>query len=257
MFSNLIRLNFIRLYKSRVTSVCAYTALALMLLFAFMLFALFGEVFKNRFNGGADLSHFWISLFYIMSSSIVSVAEIVIVGFATCDYYKFRQMINIEGACRSKIKFCLSEIVAILLFSFVVALVPIAFAFLGDFLDIPRLEFFTTNFKGIAKSYFADIYMLFSAALPVFALSKIFRNKIEVAITVAVVPFVIELIVGSLVTFNIDVYVLFINPAGTFVDAILGEKTGISVYTAAIVAVIENVCWIALALVGSKRRFEL
>lgn len=257
MFSNLIRLNFIRLYKSRVTSVCAYTALALMLLFAFMLFALFGEVFKNRFNGGADLSHFWISLFYIMSSSIVSVVEIVIVGFATCDYYKFRQMINIEGACRSKIKFCLSEIVAILLFSFVVALVPIAFAFLGDFLDIPRLEFFTTNFKGLVKIYFAGIYMLFSAALPVFALSKIFRNKIEVAITVAVVPFVIELIVGSLVTFNIDVHALFINPAGTFIDAILGEKTGISVYTAAIVAVIENVIWIALALVGSKRRFEL
>ncbi len=117
MFSNLVRIEVIRLFKSTILKISAAIAMFL-LLFIMLVFDAMVELTGNidiSVEGIRDMSY-RVLVFEGMFGSLVAVVLGLTVAFTTCNYHKYRLAINIEGAVRSRLKLCLAEICGIAIF---------------------------------------------------------------------------------------------------------------------------------------------
>ena len=117
MFSNLVRIEVIRLFKSTILKISAAIAMFL-LLFIMLVFDAVVELTGNidiSVEGIRDMSY-RVLVFEGMFGSLVAVVLGLTVAFTTCNYHKYRLAINIEGAVRSRLKLYLAEICGIAIF---------------------------------------------------------------------------------------------------------------------------------------------
>lgn len=262
MFINLVRLNLIRLFKSRATIISTVIFTSITVFYATIFYFLAAESFRHLVLGETDVSTAYIigSMFLMFGVATVVPISSIIVVFAVCDYYKFRQMINIEGACRSTTKFCLSEVTAIGLFSFVGAIIPIIFCFIGNLFDTPKLKIFTEHTSTLVSVYFYLVLAVFSFVLPVYAISKMFRKKIISIVIVVLTPFIFAFLYGFLKGLLDGIGISFEElffPAFSLVDIAMGEAPNLVFSRIMLAIVLENLFWLLVAIIASRRKSEL
>ena len=125
MFSNLVRIELIRLFHNKALRFCALGGILVIVIFlVFLEFMVdFGLVnaFEMR-NLAVTETDFRYAMLMMSYSFFMTAALPVVVIFTTCEYQTYRLAVNIEGAVRSRLKLCLSEITGIFIFTALVNL---------------------------------------------------------------------------------------------------------------------------------------
>lgn len=260
MFVNLVRIHLMRLCKSRATIPC--TAIAC--LSAVLVVLLYGVVASEMILQkiivdipNDDMSTFWSSFFMAQGFSNMVFIYPIVPLFFVCDYYKYRQMINIEGVCHSTFKLCASEVVALFMSSFVPALVPIILGFIGGIIDVNKLEMFLVYPNIVFFTYIATAYLLFSVSLVVYAFGKVFRKKAATIVaTILLVPcygIVMNIISSFFAREGIDIG-NYIFPALSIFDVATGKLSSLILPSVVLISLAQNLFWFLVALIASRRR---
>ena len=178
MFINLVRIGLIRLFKGSrfIYGVLLALFFLLFIVFCLELMYLFEEEITVTLEGGG------LQLAQYIGFNIGVEAGLLFCMYSTvcfvCDYYKYRQKINIEGMIRSRSKICLSEICALFIFSMFCGLLAPVTGMLGILVDgteeILLFEYPVTFLEVTV----AGGVMIFVMSLPVFFCAKLFRKKV-------------------------------------------------------------------------------
>ncbi len=126
MFGNLVQIELIRLFKSKALKISAAIGAFLLIFMMTMIDYLMylGALFFIN-NGDMSAPMFEISSFMLFYSMITALIAPVTVIYTTCGYQKARLSVNIEGAIRSRLKLCLSDLTGIALFVLILNLLVI------------------------------------------------------------------------------------------------------------------------------------
>ena len=197
MFGNLVLIEITRLYNSFILRISGMIAV-----FILLLMMLVGEVVVQA--GGVQMipidtttGFFRIALFEVQFQGLTMMVAGLTVAHTTCSYYKNRLAVNIEGAVRSRLKLCLSEICGIAVFVIALNLLVfpgIAVILAGNTSEIANL---ITNISNLKDAYIFSCMASMFACLIVYMISKIIHNT-PVAVILAML---IELLSLVLVIF--------------------------------------------------------
>ena len=126
MFGNLVQIELIRLFKSKALKISAaigaFLLIFMMTIIDYLVYL--GALFFIN-NGDMSAPMFEISSFMLFYSMITALIAPVTVIYTTCGYQKARLSVNIEGAIRSRLKLCLSDLTGIALFVLILNLLVI------------------------------------------------------------------------------------------------------------------------------------
>ncbi len=253
MFGNLVKLNLIRLFKSRATLISTVTVIMVTVFNFFLYYYL-----KDLILDGTTKQpvYFWGTYHFIMAAGTIFPAICIIVTFMVCDYYKFRQMINIEGICRNKAKLVFSEVAAIFVFSFASSLYPMLCATIGSLLDEVKFGLLIHAPLTTLSIYLALSLAYFSLLVPVYTFAKIYRKKFPVFITAILALPVIVFFAGFLDGVNnLDGANVF--PALTLLDFALGDIDHINFPVVFLLLIAQNLGWILISIAASNRKSDL
>ena len=178
MFGNLVQIELIRLTKSTILKISS--AVAIFLLFFFLavsdLLIRFGGLQLIPIENYSSAS-FKMAIIEVSFQGCVMLVSGLTVAFTTCSYHKYRLAVNIEGAVRSRVKLCLSELTGIAVFVGIVSLFVLpaaALALVGEPVDVIRV--FVFDDVSVYYAYaFAFISGMFTS-VTVYLLSKIVHN---------------------------------------------------------------------------------
>ncbi len=138
MFGNLVRIELIRLTRSRVlkaSCLAGVLILSVILSIGYILMTS-GSMYMDDGISPAVLNA---SVFTVSFTAAVSFVITVTVIYTTCDYRKFRLPVNIEGAVRNRFKLCLSELTGIAVFTALIDLLIIPGIFMSGIGNMPEL----------------------------------------------------------------------------------------------------------------------
>lgn len=272
MFGNLVHIAYLRLLKSRAFVIGIFVSITTGLVFSFAARTLLTYIVVDYVDESEPLNIYtWQEAFWMVFCNVCWIFMSFNVLFAVCDYYKYRQLINIEGAVRSRTKLTLSEVGGMWLFSMTLAVIPMFAVILGSVFDDSFL-LFREPFKFIGV-YCATVCVIFGQSFPVFFLSKLFRRK-----SLATIMFILYVFIKSVVYYTLITLVavsssdagepqetidfiqthisLFFNPENILAGKIMdGVNVSFWLIIAAIIA--EFSIWTILSVLASKRKYEL
>ena len=242
MFGNLVRIEVIRLYKNIILKISAALAAFLMLI-SLMSSEIILQNGGLRFIRAEEITpvYFHVYFFEVMFESLVMIVAGLTVAFTTCDYYKYRLSVNIEGAIRSRVKLFLSELCGIAIFTAAINLLVfpgLAVILAGHPAEI--ISVFTSDYDEILSVYFFSFCSCLFVSIIVYLLSKI-THKAPVAV-------LLSILVG------IAAVVLLVFTAGfisgsrgegviagrTIEDVLLGSVILIPVIVLSVIALVNN-----------------
>lgn len=206
MFGNLVQIELIRLLKNKTLKVCAVVGVLIVIFFLMVteLLIISNALATPRLEGLTPAVFRGVML----TTSFMGVMLVVIpvtVVYTTCGYQKARLAVNIEGAVRSRLKLCLSEITGIALFIVMLNLLMfpgLVLLYLSHPSDIVFVA--NNNWSDILYMYVVSTVSNIYTSLVVYLISK-FTSKAPLALAlsflVSAVGFVltiaIALVAGS------------------------------------------------------------
>lgn len=187
MFGNLVLIEVIRLYKNIILKISAAVAALLMLISLMVSDVVLQNDGLTFFRTGEITPlYFRVFTFEAMFESLVMIVAGLTVAFTTCDYYKYRLSVNIEGAVRSRVKLFLSEMCGITVFVAAINLLVfpgLAVILAGHPAEI--ISVFTTDYEEILTVYFFSFCSCLFVSLVIYLLSKI-THKAPVAVLLSI-----------------------------------------------------------------------
>ncbi len=242
MFGNLVRIEVIRLYKNIILKISAAVAVFLMLI-SLMVSDVILQNGGLRFLGEEYITpvYFRVFSFEVMFESLVMIVAGLTVAFTTCDYYKYRLSVNIEGAIRSRVKLFLSEMCGIAVFTAVINLMVfpgLAVILAGHPAEI--ISVFASDYDEILTVYFFSFASCLFVSIIVYLLSKI-THKAPVAVLLSIL---VEIAAVVLLVFTAG----FISGSrqegvvdgGPVEDVLLGSVVLIPVIVLSVIALVNN-----------------
>ena len=248
MFSNLVHLSLIRTIKSRWSFWGLMFVIGCLLIYVIT----FAQIRAGEFPASSDeadasvkivygtvlqtmnMNVYWQQTMFSFVIVYLPLFMVINTAFVTCDYYKYRLYINIEGAV-SKKKIILADCCALAVVSFgftlISALLVTSGLLFGD--SEYMLITMTGDYIGSLISLFLDVFIL---NLVAYMFSQLTRSKaLGASLTFVFVIFysaIINFLCGYLlgraealsITFDYDLFVCFTSPMNYFGMAF--EKVG-------------------------------
>ena len=268
MFTNLVRIQQIRFYKSRAFQL---GAVATVLAAAFVWFISFGMyVDAGIIESASEGNH----VYYQTSSGqifsmMLTIFCVVNITFMVCDYYKYRTMVNIAGSVHNRFKRLAADIAGVFLTAPVISLSVLLAMALGVIGDGWQNLFAKLYPRGLMWIYIGTVITMLCAMMKTVALSKIFRKKGAV-ISVYYLINLAEIFAMGIasgfsepdMTVTVDSYyeelISAISAPGTYITYEgLGVPHLFSIPTLFMFAFILIAFWTIIATVADGRRNEL
>lgn len=243
MFSDLVHIELIRLIRTRFFLAGIFALLAALFFMNITYPASVSDAFLRRDLVETDASDTGVKIqvtMYMINSGMITLFATVNVTFATCDYYKYREFINIRGSIRSRAKLCLSEISGILIQCLVLSLIPVLMSVFSRAYD--ELSLITAYPFATVILYLSYSWTLFNSCLVMYAVSKLLRRKSFALPAEPVIFFCITMVTGYLSGFLAGRYggqgdelarALFV-PSQNIAEQLLGNgRTGAALFSVA------------------------
>ena len=277
MFINLVRIGLLKLTKNRTfrAGIIGIPALFFLVIISFNILLVWTRIYLDygdTFTGGGITE--WQQKGFIVALYITSVFLLLDVIIVICDYYEYRQVINIEGAIRSRVKLCLSEIAAVFIFSFIAAFYTMVLSFAGVIRD--GVENFILCVYPVVtlKTYIASALTMFDTALPAVFLSKLIRKKLPVVVLYISYHFLASILIvalstiaeygtaGSSVslesTLTLDLVYMIFHPTSLLLSHAMGDSSVIIGLPQVLACYLINVIfWVSLSMIASRRKVVL
>ena len=205
MFGNLVQIELIRLFKSKALKISAAIGAFLLIFMMTMIDYLMylGALFFIN-NGDMSAPKFEISSFMLFYSMITALIAPVTVIYTTCGYQKARLSVNIEGAIRSRLKLCLSDLTGIALFVLILNLLVIpgvgllCLVYLNDMNPISLITDLNTIYV-FMSAFLSNMY----GCLIAYLVSKFTSNSVlsmSVTMLYSVVSYVVIILLAGFVS---------------------------------------------------------
>lgn len=205
MFGNLVRIELIRLFRSRILKYSLSAGLFLMLADYMIIeyaISLGGLTFLDDPEYGTTLA-FKVFTYLFIAGFMIGVVSPLTVIVTTCGYYKHRLAINIEGANRNRLKLWASELAGIAVFVVALCITIFPGLILCVLLEKPSdiVALFTD--KDIAFWELSLVVVLSTIALSYMAymMAKLFL-KASMAVALSVI---FEVVMTMVMTFGIGI----------------------------------------------------
>ena len=221
MFSNLVQIELIRLFKSRILKITALTGLVVWAFWCVVIEFLISLDVTSSFTvsveGNMPVGAFRLITYIMAFSFVLSVITPLTVIITTCGYYSHRLAVNIEGAVRNRLKLCLAELtgIGIFILALYLLVIPIILALLpGVPADVIH-DFFSGDFQ-IAHVILLGYLGNFGSCAVVYLISKVFVKALQ--------SLAMSILVGFLSFFMLTVGIgligIYSNSAGVLADPI-------------------------------------
>lgn len=171
MFGNLVHIELIRLFRSRILKFSIPVGILILLMLT--LFCEFA-VQMNGIEGVIPAPVFRISYYTVEYSFVMSMIAPVNVIVTTCGYNKYRLAVNIEGAVRNRLKLIISEITGIVIFVFAINLIVVPALFLVSLIDNTEISLISSGngVVGLLETYLGISLSVLFSCLIVYLVSK-------------------------------------------------------------------------------------
>lgn len=183
MFLSLVYIELIRLSKNRSLKFGIPASIFLIVCLSFV--SMFGldrmdtlNVIDIDINNSAKVLSSMFFCFYEMAAILITAVSTV---FTTCDYYKYRLAINIEGVERNRFKLCLSELTGIALFIAIICGCGVPFAMLSFLIQVDSSVISLSVLSEVLLDYLyvATFFFVLSLLISVseYFIAKITKSK--------------------------------------------------------------------------------
>ena len=218
MFGNLVQIELIRLFKSRILKISLLVGLVIMVFWSVIIEFLISMNAMEfiKIDEAIHMGSFRLIMFIMAFSFVASLVTPLTVILTTCGYYTHRLAVNIEGAVRNRLKLCFAEITGIAIFVLAIYILSIP----GVLICLPGLpaedlhDFFSGDFSMI------DILLIgvlgnCGSCVVAYLISKVFVKSFQ--------SIAMSLLVGFLslfmMTVGVGVVEMYRKSGGSFADA--------------------------------------
>ena len=272
MFTNLVRIEQIRFFKSRFFMIGAAVSTI-----AAALFVLF--IRELIHTGTIDLGSDGIDdpIFYqYMAGSILNMTTVVMIvlntAFFVCDYYQFRLGVNISGAVRNRYKLLAADFAGLFINVLIINTVITVLIELFGFFDGVSNILVVSNLKGLLFVFIGYFVSYLQTAFKAYAIAKIFRRKSLTVIFYYAINF-IEIIVLGLIAGDdfltvsstgvstsitlADELAAFVGPGPYITITAFSDETVFSLPVLFMIAIAIDLFIMLIATIADGRRREL
>ncbi|MBO4637962.1 MAG: hypothetical protein J5685_12575 [Clostridiales bacterium] len=264
MFADLVHIELIRITRSRFFLIG--------LLFLAVLFVYVNLVYPMTIYGALEKRDFIVEaeplgdnpygmqvIMYTLNTSLVSLFCMINTVFSTCDYYKYREFINIRGNVRSRSKICIADMTGLLIQALCLSILPlIATVFASNYDSASILRDYPF---AAALMYLTFAWSVFNSSILIYAVAKLFRRKTLTILTIPVIWFgAVSLIRWVVYTMRdiirtdyTEVVAAILYPTTYISDAMLGDGSFFGAAAAFVLAVVQTVLFGTLAVLFSRR----